>query len=134
MTRTQQSSDQVRAVDMEMGGDDDTPGISQELTADDIDDIAFDTSISVEERKEDLMNLLAEIRARRTGDLMGDMAQVASHLEDRIATLSEPQDIDALAGSIGMDADGRSDDDDPADHIDDEDEELRIEDLAPKQI
>jgi len=134
MTRTQQSSDQVRAVDMEMGGDDHTPGITQELNADDIDDIAFDTSISVEERKEDLMNLLAEIRARRTGDLMGDMAQVASHLEDRIATLSEPQDIDALAGSIGMAADGRSDDDDPADHIDDEDEELRIEDFAPKQI
>ena len=134
MTRTQQSSDQVRAVDFEMGGDDDTPGISQELTADDIDDIAFDTSISIEERKEDLMNLLAEIRAHRTGDLMGDMAQVASHLEDRIATLSEPQDIDALAGSIAMDADGRSDDDDPADHIDDEDEDLRIEDLSPKQI
>ena len=40
MTRTQQSSDQVRAVDLEMGGDDDTPGISQELTADDIDDKA----------------------------------------------------------------------------------------------
>jgi hypothetical protein len=70
------------------------------------------------------MNLLAEIRARRTGDLMGDMAPVASHLEDRIATLSEPQDIEALAESTGMDADGRSDDDDPADYIDHEDEDL----------
>ena len=134
MIRTQQSSDQVRAVDMEMGGDDDMPGISQELTADDIDDIAFDSSISVQERKEDLMNLLAEIRARRTGDLMGDMAQVASHLEDRIAALSQPQDVEGRIESTGMNADGRSDDDDPADPVDDEDEDPRVQDLAPKQI
>jgi protein required for attachment to host cells len=51
MTRTQQSSDQVRAVDLEMGGDDGTPGISQELTTDNIDDIAFNGAISVEERR-----------------------------------------------------------------------------------
>ncbi len=146
MTRTQQSLDQVRAVDMEMGGDDDTPGISQELTADDIDDIAFDGSISVEERREDLMNLLAEIRARRTGDLMGDMAQVASHLEDRIASLSDPQALsdrqalfdreegEALAESTGMDPDSRSDDDDPADHVDDDDNGARLEDLSHRSI
>ena len=51
MTRTQQSSDQVRAVDLEMGGDYGTPGISQELTTDNIDDIAFNGAISVEERR-----------------------------------------------------------------------------------
>ncbi len=134
MTRTTQSADEVRPVDMEMGGDDDTPGISQELTIDDIDDIAFDTSLSVEDRRGELMNLLAEIRARRTGDLMGDMADIASHLGDRIAALSNPQEAETLIESTGMDPDSRSDDDDPADHLDDEDEKLRVQDLAPKQI
>ncbi|MEQ1782630.1 MAG: hypothetical protein ABMA14_14805 [Hyphomonadaceae bacterium] len=134
MTRTNQSIDDVRPVDMEIGGDDDTPGISQELTVDDIDDIAFDTTLSVEDRRGELMNVLAEIRARRTGDLMGDMADIASHLDDRIAALSNPQETETLIESTGMDPDSRSDDDDPADHVDDEDEDLRVQDLAPKQI
>jgi hypothetical protein len=134
MTRAQHASDEVRPVDMEIGGDDDTPGIAQELTVDDIDDVAFDSSISVEERREDLMNLLAVIRARRTGDLMGDMAAIASHLEDRIASFENPLESDALTESTGMDTDSRSDDDDPADHVDDENEAARIADLAPRQI
>lgn len=130
MTRTH-SADEVRALDMEMGGDDDMPGIPEELSVDDIDDVAFDSNVSVDERREDLMNMLAEIRARRTSDLMGDMAGIASHLEYRIASLENPLESETLIESTGMETDSRSDDDD---HVDDEDEDLRVQDLAPKQI
>lgn len=133
MTRPH-SPDDVRPVDRVLGDDGDTPGIAQELTTDDIDDIAFDTSLSVADRRDELMNLLAEVRSRRASDLMGDMKEVFSHLQDRIAALNNPQESQTLADSTGMDADSRSDDDDPADHVDDEDEEARLEDLTPKQI
>ena len=112
--------EEVRPVDMEIGGDDDTPGISQELTSDDVDDIAFDAHLSVSERKRQLTGLLEEMRARRSGDLMGDMEEIASHLRDRIAVLSNPQESESVLESTGMYPEDRSDDDDPADHIDDE--------------
>jgi hypothetical protein len=134
MPRQQHHSDEVRPVDMEVGGDDDMPGISQELTTDDIDDVAFDTSLSVADRREELMGLLAELRTRRASDYMGDMSEIINHLQDRIAALSNPQESETILESTGMDADGRSDDDDPADHVDDEDEDLRIQDLNSKMI
>jgi hypothetical protein len=119
---------------MEIGGDDDTPGISQELTADDVDDVAFDPTISVADRREQLMGLLAEIRTRRASDYMGDMSQILGHLEDRIAALSNLQESDNMLESTGMDPDTRSDDDDPADHIDDDDGGARLEDLSRRSI
>ena len=134
MSRQQHHNDDVRPVDMEIGGDDDTPGISQELTADDVDDVAFDPTISVADRREQLMGLLAEIRTRRASDYMGDMSQILGHLEDRIASLSNPQESDNMLESTGMDPDTRSDDDDPADHIDDDDSGARLEDLSRRSI
>jgi hypothetical protein len=134
MSRQQHHNDDVRPVDMEIGGDDDTPGISQELTADDVDDVAFDSTISVADRREQLMGLLAEIRTRRASDYMGDMSQILGHLEDRVASLSNPQESDNMLESTGMDPDTRSDDDDPADHIDDDDGGARLEDLGRRSI
>lgn len=134
MSREQHRNEDVRPVDMEIGGDDDMPGISQELTSDDIDDIAFDTTISVADRREQLMGLLAEIRTRRASDYMGDMSQILGHLEDRIASLSNPQESETILESTGMDADARSDDDDPADHIDDNDGGARLADLSRRSI
>lgn len=133
MPRLHQGED-VRPVDIEMGGDDDMPGIAQELTTDDIDDIAFDAYLSVKERRRQLMGLLEEIRARRSGDFMGDMEEISGHLRDRLASLGNPVESQTIMESTGMDSDGRSDDDDPADHIDDEDEEARLEDLKPRRI
>jgi hypothetical protein len=112
-------ADGVRPVDIEIGGDDDMPGIAQELTSDDIDDIAFDASLSTIDRREQLVQLLQETRARRTADGMGDMDQIASHLKDRIASLGGPTESQTMLESTGMDPDSRSDDDDPADQIDD---------------
>ena len=113
-------SEDVRPVDMEIGGDDDIPGISQELTTDDVDDIAFDAHLSVDERRHQLMGLLEEMRTRRSGDFMGDMEEIASHIRDRISALGNPQESETVLESTGMYPDDRSDDDDPADHIDDE--------------
>jgi hypothetical protein len=129
-----QHHEEVRPVDLKVGGDDDTPGISQELTTDDIDDIAFDTALSVSDRRDQLMGLLEEMRTRQASDYMGDMAQISGHLEDRIASLSNARENDGVTESIGMDADSRSDDDDPADHIDDDDGGARLEDLSRRSI
>lgn len=119
MPRRHQGED-VRPVDMEIGGDDDTLGISQEPTTDDVDDIALDVYVSVGERQRQLMGLLEEMRTRRSGDYMGDMEEIASHIRDRLASLGNPQESETVLESTGMYPDDRSDDDDPADHIDDE--------------
>ena len=108
----------VRPIDVEVGDDGDLPGIAQELTSDDIDDIAFDGYLSVNERRRQLMGLLEEVRYRRSADFMGDMEEISSHLRDRIAALGNPQESQTLAGSTGMDGEGRGDGDDPADHLD----------------
>ena len=119
MTRHHEA-ETVRPVDFEMGGDDDMPGIAQELTTDDVDDVAFDASLSAGARREQLMIMLSEVRSRQTTDWMGDMDEIASHLNDRIASLGNPVESQAMLESTGMDPDSRSDDDDPADHIDDD--------------
>ena len=116
-------TEEVRAVDMEVGGDDDMPGIAQELTTDDIDDIAFDPYLTVGERVERLMELRDELFLRRAGDYTGDMRGLSSHLADRLASLGNPQESETILGSTGMYPGDRSDDDDPADHVDDEEPE-----------
>lgn len=113
-------SDEVRAVDVAIGDDGDMPGIALELTTDDIDDIALDPNLTVGERTERLLELRDELAMRRSGDMMGDMQELWSRVEDRLASLGNPIEGDAELSATGMDTDDRSDDDDPADHIDDE--------------
>jgi len=118
-------NEEVRAVDMEVGGDDDTPGIAQELTTDDIDDIAFDPNLTVGERSERLLELKDEIVLRRFGDRFheSDMGGLIALIRDRLAALGNPQESETILGSTGMYPGDRSDDDDPADHVDDEEPE-----------
>jgi len=116
-------TEEVRAVDMEVGGDDDMPGIALELTTDDIDDVALDPNLTVGERSERLMELRDELYMRRTSDFMGDMDQLFQHIGDRLAALGNPQESETVYESTGMYPDDRSDDDDPADHIEDEEPE-----------
>jgi predicted Ser/Thr protein kinase len=134
MSHEQHHNEEVQPVEKEVGGDDGMPGISQELTTDDIDDVVFDTTISLAGRREQLMGLPAEICARRASDHMGDMSEILAHLEDRIASLSSPQESETFLESAGMDADSRSDGNDPAYHIDDEDGCARAEDLGRRSI
>ena len=118
-------NDGVRAVDTQIGEDDDMPGISQELTTDDIDDIALDPNLTVGERRERLMELRDEIAAKGTADQFeeNDMRGITSHIADRLASLGNPQESETVLESTGMYPEDRSDDDDPADHIDDEEPE-----------
>lgn len=81
----------VRPIDIDVGDDGDTPGIAQELTIDDIDDVAFDAYLSMKERRRQLMGLLEEVRARRSGDFTGDIEEISSHISDRIGSLGDPK-------------------------------------------
>ena len=114
-------SDEVRAIDIEID-DNDMPGISQEMTTDDIDDIALSPDTPAMERLARLQELEGELEARNSGDFMGDIDALLDHVRDRIASLGNARVNDGAMNSIGMDPDDRSDDDDPADHIDDEDD------------
>jgi hypothetical protein len=117
--------DEVRAVDTQIGEDDAMPGISQELTTDDIDDIALDPNLTVGERRERLLELRDEMAAKGTADQFeeADMQGITSHIDDRLASLGNPQESETVLESTGMYPEDRSDDDDPADHIDDEEPE-----------
>ena len=132
-------NEEVRAVDIQVGDDGDSPGISQELTTDDIDDIAFDPNLTVGERHERLMELRDEMDTRRFGDMENsfndqDMKGVYTYLLDRLASLGNASTGDAELAAVGMDTDDRSDDDDPADHIDEDDHAARMEDLSRRSI
>lgn len=120
-------SNEVRSLDTEVGDDGDTYGIAQELTADDIDDIAYSPVLEVGERLARLMNLRDEMLARRSGDLNGDMEETLEMIRDRIKILRSGRvEGDAELAATGMDSTDRSDDDDPAEFIaagEDEDED-----------
>lgn len=118
-------NEEVRAVDIEVGGDDDLPGIALELTTDDIDDIVFDPNLSLGERQERLIELRDELSLRQAGDMSGDMRELRQHLNDRLASLGNPQESETVYESTGMYPEDRSDDDDPADQIDEDADEDR---------
>jgi hypothetical protein len=132
MTNQRREADEVRALDIEVG-ENDMPGIAIDLTTDDIDDIAFDPGVSADERRSRLMRLRDELSVRQSADFMGDMGELLDHVRDRLGSLmGNPIEGDAELAATAMDADARSDDDDPADHVDDEDEDERIADLSSK--
>jgi hypothetical protein len=103
MTRHTHEGETVRP-DIELGGDSDMPGLSQERTVDDIDDLAFDTSISVRSRREQLTLLLQETETYSTADRFNtsDMEAISSHLRDSIASLGNPLDSQTVLESTGM--------------------------------
>lgn len=115
-------STEIRSLDAEVGDDGDTYGIAQELTADDIDDVAYSPELPVEERLQRLMAMRDEMLARRAGDLNGDMEETLGMIRDRIRILrSNPVEGEAELAATGMDSTDRSDDDDPADEVEEED-------------
>lgn len=115
---------EVRTFGSDVGDDDDSPGIGLELTTDDIDDIAYSPELPVEERLGRLNALAEELRVRRSADMSGDMDMLLRHVKTCIRALrSEHFEGDATLEAAGMDTDSRADDDDPADHLDDEDDD-----------
>ena len=49
--------------------------------------------------------------------------ELFQHIRGRLAALGNPQESETAYDSTGMNPDDRSDDDDPADHVDDEEPE-----------
>ena len=87
MTRHTHEGKTVRPADIELGGEGDMPGLSQERTVDDIDDLAFDTSISVRSRREQLTLLLQEtnwhkLEKHRFAKQIADVLYTAAHRGD----------------------------------------------------
>jgi hypothetical protein len=105
-------------LDPGVGDQDDAPGIALEVTTNDIDDIAYEPGVSVEERRGRLQRLHAELVSRRSADMMGDMQELIDMVTDRLSSLENPIEADTGFDSIGLDPDTRRDDDDPADYID----------------
>lgn len=118
MAATPHQSHEVRALNFEMGGDDDLPGIAQELTYDDVDDIAFDPDVPREERVMRLTEIASELESRRTSDFNGDASALLDHVRDRLASLDANASTEGTLASLGMDADELREDDDPADRLD----------------
>lgn len=112
---------EVRTFGFDVGDDDDSPGIGLELTTDDIDDTAYSPDLPVGERLSRLRALADELRIRRSADLTGDMEMLLRHVKGCIRTLRTSHvEGGATLGAAGMDTDHRVDDDDPADHLGDE--------------
>jgi len=112
---TPHQTDQVRGLDIELGEDGDIPGFALDLTPDDIDDIALDGALDVEERLSRLDAIAGELEQRRSGDYMGDMEALLDHVRDRMASLRSPSEGEASLGAVGMDAEDVAEDNDPAD-------------------
>lgn len=118
-------SQEVRAVDMEMGEVDDEGGLGLELTSDDIDDIAYLPDTPIETRIARLQSLQSELVSRASIDLMGDMSELLAIVEERLAHLADTAEGAAELDSVGMDSSSRHDDDDPQEETDEEGEEER---------
>jgi len=120
---TPHQTDQVRALDIQLGDDGDVPGFALDLTPDDIDDIALDGGLAVEERMSRLDVIAGELEQRRSGDYMGDMEALLDHVRDRMAALRRDSEGEASLGAVGMDADDVREDSDPADLLEDAEED-----------
>jgi hypothetical protein len=119
---TPHQTDQVRGLDIELGEDGDIPGFALDLTPDDIDDIALDGALDVEERLSRLDAIAGELEQRRSGDYMGDMEALLDHVRDRMASLRSPSEGEASLGAVGMDAEDVAEDNDPADLLEEAEE------------
>ncbi len=109
-------SHEVRTFGADVEDNDDGAGLGLELTTDDIDDTAYAPDLPVAERLGRLNALAEELRVRRSADMSGDMDMMLTHVKDCIRALRSSRiDSDATLEAVGMDTDGRMDDDDPAD-------------------
>lgn len=91
------------AVEFDVGGDDDMPGLAQPLTSDDIDALLSSTRGSATEKRHLLGQIRDDLEARRGMDLSGDMEVLIQRIDDALATLSAAPDEYGTPASYGMD-------------------------------
>ena len=98
----------VVPVDQMVGGDGDMPGLSQPVTADEIQDIVM-SDAPLEDRKMRLMGLRRDMQERAAGDMGGEFEPLIAEIDGALATLEGPADTFASRGSLGLDTQNRGD-------------------------
>lgn len=98
----------VVPVDQMVGGDGDTPGLSQPVTTDEIQDVLMGDQ-PLEERKMRLMEMRRDLESRASGDLGGEFQPLIAEIDGALATLEGPGDTYASRGSLGLDTQNRGD-------------------------
>ncbi|SOE08681.1 hypothetical protein SAMN05877838_0410 [Hoeflea halophila] len=83
----EKNSSFIDPVDVQIGGDADTDGIAQTLTADDIDAVLMSPR-PVDQRLETLKSMRSELEARSHADFGNDMAPLIEEIDSAIAQLS----------------------------------------------
>ena len=96
----------VVPVDQMVGGDGDTPGLTQPITIDDIQDALFSEQ-PLERRRMRLLEMRDDLRARQAGDTGGEFDALVSEVERALATLDQPGDVVGTRDALGLASDER---------------------------
>ena len=98
----------VVPVDQMVGGDGDTPGLSQPITVDEIQDVTM-SDASVADRVARLEGMRRDLNARASGDMGNEFGELIAEIDGALATLNGPADTYAARGSLGLDTQNRGD-------------------------
>lgn len=121
MSNTDRSGDRIRpAADAQIGGD--APGVAQTVTAGtvtqaEIDELASDTTMPIEERRARLEAVASQLGAQGAVDRGGEFRPFEAQIDEALSLLAEGGHAYATTDAAGLDPDGRSGarapDDDP---------------------
>ena len=98
----------VVPVDQAVGGDGDTPGLSQPITSDEIQDVLMSDS-PVADREARLQEMRRDLEMRRSGDTGDEFGELIVEIDGALATLNGGADTYASRGSLGLDTQNRGD-------------------------
>ena len=98
----------VVPVDQMVGGDGDTPGLSQPITVDEIQDVIM-SDAPVADRIARLQGMRRDLEQRAAGDMGGEFGELITEIDGALATLNGPADTYATRGSLGLDTQNRGD-------------------------
>ena len=91
----------VVPVDQMVGGDGDTPGLSQPITVDEIQDVLMSDE-PVEQRRNRLMEMRDDLVARSSGDQGREFEPLLDEVNGAIATLDGPADTFGTREAVGL--------------------------------
>ena len=97
----------VVPVDQMVGGDGDTPGLSQPVTSDEVQDVLM-SEHPLQERIARLQGFKADLLQRAGGDMGGEFDSLIAEIDGAIATLEGPADTVGMRDSLGLAADERT--------------------------
>ena len=96
----------VVPVDQMVGGDGDTPGLTQPVTIDDVQDALYSEQ-PLERRRMRLMEMRDDLAARQAGDMGGEFDALIAEVERALETLDQPGDVIGTRDAIGLARDER---------------------------